>query len=92
MCVRYGANVNLQNVRCGSRRAARDCALRVCGLTRLVCPPSVRQHRGNTAMHFAVAYGFTALAEWLKRAGANPALRNTAGRAAAEGIGPEGDF
>jgi hypothetical protein len=39
-----------------------------------------------------VAYGFAALADWLRRAGAQPGVRNVAGRAAAEGIGPEGDF
>jgi ankyrin repeat protein len=50
------------------------------------------QHRGNTALHFAVAYGFAPLAEWLRRAGAQPGIRNAAGRAAADGIGPEGDF
>ncbi len=50
------------------------------------------QHRGNTALHFAVAYGFAPLADWLRRGGAQPGLRNVAGRAAAEGIGPEGDF
>ena len=50
------------------------------------------QSRGNTALHFAVAYGFAALADWLRRSGAQPALRNVAGRAAIDGIGPEGDF
>lgn len=50
------------------------------------------QNRGNTALHFAVAYGFAALADWLRRSGANAGMRNVAGRAAIEGIGPEGDF
>jgi hypothetical protein len=39
-----------------------------------------------------VAYGFAPLGDWLQRAGAQPALCNAAGRAAALGIGPEGDF
>ena len=61
----------------------------------VICLPRLSvaaQARGNTALHFAVAYGFAALADWLRRSGAQPALRNVAGRPAIEGIGPEGDF
>ena len=59
---------------------------------RLIAAASAAQARGNTALHFAVAYGFAALGDWLRRSGAQPALRNAAGRPAIEGIGPEGDF
>jgi ankyrin repeat protein len=83
MCVRYGADVNAQNVRLHSQP---------CVLHMLVMLISAAQSRGNTALHFAVAYGFAALADWLRRSGAQPAMRNVAGRAAIEGIGPEGDF
>ena len=85
MCVRYGADVNAQNVRCSW------CTV-LC-LPRLIAAAATHsQARGNTALHFAVAYGFAALADWLRRSGAQPALRNAAGRPAIEGIGPEGDF
>ena len=85
MCVRYGADVNAQNVRF-------PVALRHLCPERLIVAASNAQARGNTALHFAVAYGFAALADWLRRSGAQPALRNAAGRPAIEGIGPEGDF
>lgn len=44
-------------------------------------------YRGNTALHFCFAFGFETLGNYLISKGADPAIRNNAGKSCYEGLG-----
>jgi hypothetical protein len=52
------------------------------------CDINAQNHKGQTALHFCFAYGYTDLAEWLISKGANDQLRNVFGLTCYEGLGP----
>jgi ankyrin repeat protein len=45
------------------------------------------QHRGNTALHFASAYGYSSLAKWLIEKGADDSIMNFSGLTCYDGVG-----
>lgn len=49
-----------------------------------------QNHTGNTPLHFAFAYGFDKLGDYLISKGADPGVRNTSGLTPYEGLGGRG--
>ena len=52
-------------------------------------PLDAQNAQGQTAMHFAYAYGYDELAEYLIRKGANPMVTNVHGLRPDEGLSPD---
>ena len=52
-------------------------------------PLDAQNAQGQTAMHFAYAYGYVELAEYLIHKGANPMVTNTHGLRPDEGLTPD---
>ena len=52
-------------------------------------PLDARNAQGQTAMHFAYAYGYDELAEYLIRKGANPMVVNAHGLRPDQGLDPD---
>jgi ankyrin repeat protein len=52
-------------------------------------PLDAQNTQGQTAMHFAYAYGYDELAEYLIRKGANPMVTNCHGMRPDEGLSPD---
>lgn len=52
------------------------------------CDINGQNNKGQTALHFCFAYGYTDLAEWLISKGADDQLRNVFGLSCYEGLGP----
>jgi len=48
--------------------------------------PNLSNHQGNTALHFATAYGYTTLSKYLISKGADDTLMNMKGLTCYDGI------
>ena len=61
--------------------------LMVCTTPPSTCNPIFESLQGNTSLHFATAYGYSALAKYLMSKGADDTLMNMKGLTCYDGIG-----